>query len=44
MKMRAISIRTTISLLMALMLTILILVVSITVNAFLTNAVTGIIR
>ena len=42
MKMRAISIRTTISLLMALMLTILILVVSITVNAFLTNAVTGI--
>ena len=38
MKMRAISIRTTISLLMALMLTILILVVSITVNAFLTNA------
>lgn len=42
MKMRAISIRTTISLLMALMLTMLILVVSITVNAFLTNAVTGI--
>ena len=42
MKMRAISIRTTISLLMALMLTILILVVSITVNALLTNAVTGI--
>ena len=42
MKIRAISIRTTISLLMAIMLTILIIVVSITVNAFLTNAITDI--
>ena len=42
MKIRAISIRTTISLLMAIMLTILIIVVSITVNAFLTNAIADI--
>ena len=42
MRVRAISIRTTISLLMAIMLTILIIAVSITVNAFLTNAITGI--